>query len=602
MLRKKGNVYKIDTPKTTLIFGMDAAMLYYGKRLTVPVPDYDFLRGNGKKRNEDKRPSFEFAPEVVCSFSDGSFSPHFSFLRARPADKPLSPLPSSYSDSDEKNASQTLCFEFADETAKLKLFVYYTVFDDSDVVCASCRLLNGGKREVGIKKFPSLCLKIYGRDFSFVTFEEKEGKTYRYSAAARGGCILSNGGTEYSSRSFSSCVLLEKAGHVYAFDLVTAGAFEENVQTGDSTRISVFAPSDRRLAPGESAFSAEALMTYAETAEEAKEALRSFSEKHLARGKKKGKLRPPTVRLCGEKEIPNDISQLVGQWAGAGAELFVLQGIAFEKLLCPNTAKKISALSETVRKAGMKFGVEFAPEMLDTSGEAYAKHPELTLKSSVREGERRLNLADLRAQKYLVRILSTALSGIKVSYVGWADEGSARELPAGYWEGLYGVMEKITERFPSVLFEGRKKRKNLAVRCFLPGFEDLPAAMLSGKWSAEEISDENAALKKKEISFYKRTAPLLRGGREYLVKGGRIFVDLNRQTAVALFENAERVSFKGLDEVTVYSVNEINPNCCSVKEMFLCTGELLMNGSIPLGLPQEKRIFLVRKAKREKNE
>ena len=212
MLRKKGNVYKIDTPKTTLIFGMDAAMLYYGKRLTVPVPDYDFLRGNGKKRNEDKRPSFEFAPEVVCSFSDCSFSPHFSFLRARPADKPLSPLPSSYSNSDEKNASQTLCFEFADETAKLKLFVYYTVFDDSDVVCASCRLLNGGKREVGIKKFPSLCLKIYGRDFSFVTFEEKEGKTYRYSAAARGGCILSNGGTEYSSRSFSSCVLLEKAG------------------------------------------------------------------------------------------------------------------------------------------------------------------------------------------------------------------------------------------------------------------------------------------------------------------------------------------------------------------------------------------------------
>lgn len=602
MLRKKGNVYKIDTPKTTLIFGMDAAMLYYGKRLTVPVPDYDFLRGNGKKRNEDKRPSFEFAPEVVCSFSDGSFSPHFSFLRARPADKPLSPLPSSYSDSDEKNASQTLCFEFADETVKLKLFVYYTVFDDSDVICVSFRLLNGGKKELRIKKFPSLCLEIYGKDFSFVTFEEREEKTCRHSAPASGGCLLSNGGTEYSSRSFSSCVLLEKAGHVYAFDLVTAGAFEENVQTGDSTRISVFAPSDRRLAPGESAFSAEALMTYAETEEEAKEALRFFSEKHLARGKKKGKLRPATVRLCGEKEIPNDISQLVGQWAGAGAELFVLEGIAFEELLRPNTAERISALSETVRKAGMKFGVEFAPEMLDTSGEAYAKHPELTLKSAAREEERRLNLADLRAQKYLVRILSAALSGIKVSYVGWTDEGSARELPAGYWEGLYGVMEKITERFPSVLFEGRKKRRNLAVRCFLPGFEDLPAAsFLSGEWAAEELSDENAALKKKEISFYKRNASLLRGGREYCTEGGRIFVSPNRQTAVAIFENAARATFKGLDEAAVYSVNQIDLNGCSVKEMFFCTGELLMNGSIPLDLPQEKRIFLVQKAKREKN-
>lgn len=294
---------------------------------------------------------------------------------------------------------------------------------------------------------------------------------------------------------------MEKAGHVYAFDLVTAGAFEENVQTGDSTRISVFAPSDRRLAPGESAFSAEALMTYAETAEEAKEALRSFSEKHLARGKKKGKLRPPTVRLCGEKEIPNDISQPVGQWAGAGAELFVLQGIAFEKLLCPNTAKKISALSETVRKAGMKFGVEFAPEMLDTSGEAYAKHPELTLKSSVRESSRRLNLADLRAQKYLVRILSAALSGIKVSYVGWADEGSARELPAGYWEGLYGVMEKITERFPSVLFEGRKKRKNLAVALFSARIRGLARGYAVGEMVRRGDFGRKCRLKEKRNFF-----------------------------------------------------------------------------------------------------
>lgn len=602
MLRRKGNVYKIDTPKTTLIFGTDAEVLYYGKRLNVPVPDYGFLRGDGKENNGRTLSSFAFAPEVVCSFSDGSFFPRFSSFRAKLSDKPLSPLPSSYSDSDGKNASQTLCFEFADETAKLKLFVYYTVFDDSDVICVSSRLLNGGKKELRIKKFPSLCLEIYGKDFSFVTFEEREGKTCRHSAPASGGCLLSNGGTEYSSRSFSSCVLLEKTGHVYAFDLVTAGPFGETVETGNAARISVFAPSDKPLGPGESAFSAEALMTYAETEEEAKEALRSFSEKHLARGKKKGKLRPATVRLCGKKEISEDAFLSVGKWAAAGAELFVLEGISFEELLRPNTAERISALSETVRKAGMKFGMEFAPEMLDTSGEAYAKHPELTLKSAAREEERRLNLADLRAQKYLVRILSAALSGIKVSYVGWTDEGSARELPAGYWEGLYGVMEKITERFPSVLFEGRKKRENLAVRCFLPGFEDLPAAsLLSGKWAAEELSDENAALKKKEISFYKRNASLLHGGRECCTEGGRIFVSPNRQTAVAIFENAARATFKGLDEAAVYSVNQIDLNGCSVKEMFFCAGELLMNGSIPLGLPQEKKILLLRKAQREKN-
>lgn len=53
MIKRKGNVYKLDTPATTLLIRAErcAEYLYYGRRLSVPGSDYDFLScvGEGKR-------------------------------------------------------------------------------------------------------------------------------------------------------------------------------------------------------------------------------------------------------------------------------------------------------------------------------------------------------------------------------------------------------------------------------------------------------------------------------------------------------------------------------------------------------------------------
>ena len=100
MIRRKGNVYKLDTPATTLLLGAGGEQLYYGGRLAVGGCDYEFLRDESEE--DALRPFSAFGGEgpfgISCVLEGRAFFPRFVFRRAGLADKPaLSPLPCSYS-------------------------------------------------------------------------------------------------------------------------------------------------------------------------------------------------------------------------------------------------------------------------------------------------------------------------------------------------------------------------------------------------------------------------------------------------------------------------------------------------------------------------
>lgn len=99
MIRRKGNVYKLDTPATTLLLGAGGEQLYYGGRLAVGGCDYEFLRDESEEAA--LRPFSAFGGEgplgISCVLEGRAFFPRFVFRRAGLADKPaLSPLPCSY--------------------------------------------------------------------------------------------------------------------------------------------------------------------------------------------------------------------------------------------------------------------------------------------------------------------------------------------------------------------------------------------------------------------------------------------------------------------------------------------------------------------------
>lgn len=503
MIKRKGNVYKLDTPATTLLIRAErcAEYLYYGRRLSVPGSDYDFLScvGEGNEPALSLVSSFGGGDarrfSVSCVFADGSFSPRFSFLRAKLTDKPsLAPLPSSYSDSAEKNACQTLALEFSDEPSRLRLFLYYTVFDDSDVIAVSARLFNGGKKEVRVKNLVSLQLDVYGGGYSFVAFREgREGEYEKvYTPVTNGVVHESRLGT--SSLFANPFVMLEKEGSVYAFNLVYSGGHKETAETDGYSRTRVLVGVndfmlDKALLPGESFSSPEAAMTFAKDEEGVSLAMHDFVAKHIVRGRWKGRERPVVFAFKGNTADLTETQVLAeaNRAAGLGAEVFVRDEIFFaENIESAEKRAEAGVFAAAAREAGMKFGIRVNLESISENGGLYEKHPEYAMKIPGREplrvkGRLLLNFADPRVQKYAVRALSSLLSETKAGYVCWETGGRmadcfCRDVPAGeyflrYTEGLYAVMGRIVEKFPGVLFEGCAGgggRFDLGVLCYFP--------------------------------------------------------------------------------------------------------------------------------------
>ena len=431
MIRRKANVYKLDTPSTTLLIRAEgtAEFLYYGERLSVPGSDYGCLFSEGG-------PLFSCGAEsfLSCSQAGTALVSGFVFQRARLTEKPvISPLPSSFS-LPGKTAGQTLCLEFAEESAKLRLFFYCTVFDDCDGVVFSSRLVNGGRKEVSVRRLDSLALGLPG------------------------------GLNAASSRAGEPMILTGKQG-AYAIALLGAGEGASRTQSSEScTRVfsgdGDFLP-DRILAPGESLSSSEAVSVFAPDRGEALRALRGFFGRHVVRGKWREKERPVAVEYDGKGKTPEEIFAAAESWAKAGAELFLLE---YPSGNCPEPeeedagqARESGVLAEGIRSRGMKFGLTLCPERAGVQDPVLKKHPDFALRIPGKTGpEILLDLADPRVRKYIVRTVSAAVSGTKAACVRW--KSGARSLleagRSGYAEGLCAVLEKLTEKFPGVLFEG----------------------------------------------------------------------------------------------------------------------------------------------------
>ncbi|MBR2375980.1 MAG: alpha-galactosidase [Clostridia bacterium] len=516
MIRCKGKIYKLDTPNTTLLIGLNeksAEYLYYGKRLSVGG-DYEIFRSLREYENVQLKLVSSFGEGeshrsgVACQFSDGSYTTRFVFTRAKITEKPdLAPLPSSYACAGEKKSSKTLCLEFVDEPTKVKLFLYYTVFEDSDVIAVSSRLYNGGKKDVHVKNLPSLQLEVWGGGFEFTTFRgEWANERNKISTPVTGGAVLVNesriGSSSHAANPF---VMLQKAGSVYAFNLVYSGNHKESAEkiiTG-KTRVMVGMNDfmfDKKLGYGESFCSPEAVMCYAPSVDAASLAMQRFVGKHIIREKWQEKERPILINNWEATYFDfnrEKILQIADTAAELGVEMFVLDDGWFGHRDEDNSSlgdwfdyeKKtggIAALAESVRERGLKFGIWVEPEMISEDSELYRKHPEYAMKIPGREPFRirnqlMLNLADSNVQKYLVRVISAVIAETKAAYVKWdfnrtMTDCFSKEFFGGeyfheYVKGLYTVMSKLTERFPSVLFEGCAAgggRFDLGVLCYMP--------------------------------------------------------------------------------------------------------------------------------------
>lgn len=183
--------FHLSTEKTSYLFRAlpcdKLEQLYYGRKIPA-CEEYTFLydkhaAGYSNTTVYDKKDHLsldhirldysEFGkgdyrlPAMQVQAENGNFNCDFKFLDAKVTDtKPeLAGLPSSY------GASQTLTVIMEDKALCAQLHLFYTVFENCNVITRSARLINNGEKTIKIHSLMSMQIDLPAGDYTMLSFD-----------------------------------------------------------------------------------------------------------------------------------------------------------------------------------------------------------------------------------------------------------------------------------------------------------------------------------------------------------------------------------------------------------------------------------------------
>lgn len=429
------------------------------------------------------------APTVMaCDFENCTVS-EFAFCGSSVTDgKPsLDGLPASYSGEDDV---KTLQMEFIDKKTRLKAVLSYSVFYEYDVIARSIRYENTGRHTVSLVSAQSATVDFYGRDYSVLNLHG-DWLRERYPEWRRVGCdtVAIESRRGMSSHMNNPFTMLAKGepseeyGDVFGFMLVYSGNFNISAE-GNScggTRVNIGINPfnfNWELKAGESFQTPEALLGFSDCGTGgASRLFHRLIRERVCRGSFRDELRPMVINNwegTGPDFDEEKLLAIAENGKKLGLEMFVLDDGWFgnrrnggslgdwyvnEELL-PGGLK---SLSEKINAMGMKFGIWVEPEMISPDSDLYRAHPDWCIHS---EGRRRtlnreqlvLDLSRKEIRDYVVDAVCSVLDSGNISYVKWdcnrnIGETENRMQSHKFVLGLYEILERITSKYPNILFE-----------------------------------------------------------------------------------------------------------------------------------------------------
>lgn len=395
---------------------------------------------------------------------------------------------------------ETLAVDCTDAVSGAQITLYYTIFQDVDLIARRQVIRNPGKLPLRITSAQSLSLSLPAFSYELVTlYGCHASEAHRSCAPLHQGVQAI--GSSYGSSSprhqpFWALVrpeTTEQSGDVTACMLIYSGIFSATVEKdsfggvraqiglGDSS----FCWS---LAPGETFETPEALLTFSRHGLNGMS--RNFHQglrNHLMPSSWQGVPRPVLLNSWEGMYYDVSLEKIETQARLAknlGMELFVLDDGWFRKgndsrssmgdWVC-NEKKLpggIPAAANLVHGLGLKFGLWFEPEAVSPNSDLFRAHPNWILQIPgvpPREGrhEYLLDLGQEEVRQYLLGVLHHYLGSGKIDYIKWdmnrpmTDPASSAlpperqgEAPHRYILGLYVILREITTAYPQVLFEG----------------------------------------------------------------------------------------------------------------------------------------------------
>lgn len=458
-------------------FSLDTQLLEY--------PAY----GTGDFRNDCLRVLYEDGSQVTdlryvsYEIKDGKYA--------------LEQLPAMYQ-GEEK--AETLEIVLRDSYKNLEVILYYGVFENLDIITRACKIVNKGTGKVKLLRAYSMCLDFADKDMDFMHFHGRHAMERMMERTPLHHGMQGIGSRRgYSSHQHNPFVVLckhntdENQGWCYGASFVYSGNFaaEAEVSQADSTRLTMGihdAQFSFEVNPGECFTAPEVILSFA--SDGLGQLSRNYHKAiryHVCRGKYKTARRPVLINNWEATYFDFTTEKLLAiakDAKEAGIEMLVMDDGWFGKRDSDTSGlgdwfvneKKLGGslkeLVDGVNEIGLKFGIWFEPEMISEDSDLYREHPEWALEipgrpSTKSRSQLVLDFSREDARSFVFDRMSEILESANIEYVKWdanrhLNDVWSANLPAHrqgevfhrYILGLYDFLEKITQKFPEVLFEG----------------------------------------------------------------------------------------------------------------------------------------------------
>lgn len=438
-------------------------------------------------------------PACQIEFPDGSQITDFRYHTHEIfSGKPdLEGLPASYTT--EETEAATLKLVLWDETAALQLVLYYTIFKDHDIITRSAKLNNKSTEIVNIRQLASCALDFSAQEFELIHLNgtwAQERNLIREKLSSGTKIIDSKRGSSSHQQSPFAALVQEETtefqGSAFGFCLVYSGNHCTTIQRDafQQTRFVMGIHPHRfcwRLEPQQTFQTPEAILAYSGNGlNQLSHAYHDFLDNHLIRGSYKKKQRPVLINNWEATYFDFDeekIFSLAKEAQQLGIELFVLDDGWFGRRNndCSSLGDwhvhpekfpaGLAPLSKKIHDLGLKFGIWVEPEMISEDSLLYQQHPEWALqipgrKKSPSRSQYVLDFAREDVRAYVFQQLSALFEEAAIDYVKWdmnrhlTDVYSTAfppeqqgEIAHRYVLGLYDLLERLTKKYPSILFE-----------------------------------------------------------------------------------------------------------------------------------------------------
>lgn len=445
---------------------------------------------------------------------DGSFACDFVYRSHRiiKGTAEMETLPSAYCDTDD---CETLELTLEDESNSVTLLLYYTVFEQTDVITRRAVLKNTNDKPLVVRRIMSMMVDLPNKNFRLVTFDGGWIKeAHRHERPIAYGLYVNSSTTGASSNRHNPGFLLaepgttETHGGVYGFNLVYSGNHYGAVELSNHDLVRVQLGINPHcfewtLNQGEQFETPESVMTYSSGGFNGLSAhFHDFVNNHIVRGDWKGKERPILINNWEThffKFNQRKLLRLARQSKRLGIELFVLDdgwfsarnddfaGLGDYGVNKKKLPQGMPRFAEKIRKTGMAFGLWFEPEMVNENSELFRAHPEYAVRTpgkmpALGRNQLVLDLCNPVVRDYIVESVGRILDEANISYVKWdmnrhisdafspllANQG---EFFHRYILGLYDVLERLFRPRPHILLESCSSggnRFDLGMLCFSP--------------------------------------------------------------------------------------------------------------------------------------